>query len=54
MAGESMSAFIPVHLGAGQRGDPSSLMSWIREWAGPGAILLEEMDWFQKGHDIEG
>ena len=54
MAGETMSAFIPLHLGAGQRGKPSVLMSWIREWAGAEAIVLNEMGWYQQGHDIEG
>ena len=54
MAGETMSAFIPVHLGAMQRGDPGVLYQWIKGWAGAGAILLDEMGWFQQGHDIDG
>ena len=54
VAGETMSVFIPVHLGAGQREDPGALMRWIKGWTGAGAILLDEMGWFQQGHDIEG
>lgn len=33
MAGETMSAFIPIHLGPGKRGKPFGLLKWIREWA---------------------
>ena len=54
MAGETMSAFIPLHLGAVERARTSCLVSWIREWAGEGAILLDEMGWYQQGHDVEG
>ena len=54
MAGESMSAFIPIHLGAGERGEAFGLVPWIRKWAGSDAIHLDEMGWFQAGHDIVG
>ena len=54
MAGEAMSGFIPIHLGAHERSQGHKLVHWIQSWAGTESILLDEMDWFQKGHDIEG
>ena len=33
---------------------PANLVPWIRKWAGSDAILLDEMGWFQEGHDLEG
>ena len=53
MDGAAMSAFLPIHLTAVERAPPS-LVPWIRKWAGSGAILLDEMGWFQEGHDLEG
>ena len=54
MAGESTSAFVPIHLGANERSEAKNLVPWIQSWAGANAILLDEMGWFQQGHDIEG
>ena len=42
MAGETMSAFIPIHLGAVER-STKDLVPWIQSWAGKEAILLDEM-----------
>ncbi|KAI2508114.1 hypothetical protein MHU86_6287 [Fragilaria crotonensis] len=53
MAGQTMSAFIPIHLGAVER-SPVDLVPWIQGWAGKEANLLDEMGWFQQGHDLEG
>ena len=52
MAGEAMSSFIPIHKNALERSP--GLVSWIKEWAGDGAIILEPIDWFGTGHDING
>ena len=48
-----MSAFIPIHLGAVER-SPTDLVPWIQGWAGRDANLLDEMGWFQQGHDLDG
>ena len=53
MAGNAMSVFIPIHLRATER-SAERLVPWIRSWAGKDAILLDEMGWYQQGHDIEG
>ena len=53
MAGNAMSAFIPIHLTAAMRSE-RHLVPWIQSWAGENAMLLDEMAWFQQGHDIEG
>ncbi|KAI2498993.1 hypothetical protein MHU86_15497 [Fragilaria crotonensis] len=53
MDGEAMSAFVPIHLSAIER-SAQDLVPWIRRWAGNEAILLDEMGWFEKGHDVEG
>lgn len=52
MAGEAMCAFIPIHLSAMDRS--ALLLPWIRSWCGSEAMLLSELDWFERGHDIEG
>ena len=52
MAGEAMTSFIPIHLGAAERHPP--ILNWIKSWSCPDMISLEPIDWFQKGHDIEG
>ena len=53
MDGAAMSAFVPIHRSAVER-SPEDLLPWIQEWGGKDAILLNEMGWFQKGHDLEG
>lgn len=53
MAGEAMSAHIPIHLSAVDR-SPANLVPWIRSWSGDDAILLDTMGWFESGHDFEG
>ena len=53
MDGMAMSMFVPIHLSPVER-SPTNLVPWIRGWAGKGAILLDEMGWFQEGHDVEG
>lgn len=52
MAGESMSAHIPINLSAVAR-MPSVLIEWIQTWSDPKAFLLKEADWFRLGHDID-
>lgn len=52
MAGEAMTAFIPIHLTATERSP--GLLKWIRSWSGDHSILLDGDGWFQEGHDIEG
>ena len=54
MAGQSMSAFIPIHLGANERRGGGGVVPWIKAWSGEDAILLDAMGWYQSGHDIEG
>ena len=49
MAGETMSAFIPIHLGVNERVGGEGVVPWIRTWAGKDAILLDEMGWYQEG-----
>ena len=51
MAGESMTSFIPIHLGADERHPP--ILDWVKDWTCPDIIFLKPIDWFQKGHDIE-
>ncbi len=53
MDGQAMSAFVPIHLSAVER-SPENLVPWIREWSGMDALLLDEMGWFETGHDVEG
>ena len=53
MAGEAMTAFIPIHLSAVDR-SPDLLVDWVKSWCGPDAMLLTPMDWFGEGHDISG
>lgn len=53
MAGESMVAYIPVHVSAVER-SPIDLVPWIRSWSGKDTRLLEPEGWFESGHDIEG
>ena len=52
MAGEAMTTFIPIHLGAIDRHPP--LEKWIKSWSTSELLLLQPSDWFQKGHDIDG
>jgi hypothetical protein len=52
MGGESMSAFIPIHLSGIERSP--SLLDWLKGWCGGDAILLSPMEWFSEGHDISG
>jgi hypothetical protein len=52
MSGESMVSFIPIHMTATERS--GGLVSWIKEWTGPSTIVLEPIDWFDVGHDIDG
>lgn len=54
MDGEAMSAFVPIHLSAVERSSAQNLVPWIKEWAGTDAIMLNEMGWFEEGHDVEG
>jgi hypothetical protein len=53
MAGEAMIAHLPIHKSAVER-SPTDLVPWIRSWSGESTILLDEMGWFEAGHDIEG
>jgi hypothetical protein len=53
MDGMAMSMFVPIHLSSVER-SPLNLVPWIQGWAGKEAILLNEMGWFQEGHDVEG
>jgi len=43
MAGQSVYAFIPLHLSAEERSP--KLVNWIKEWAGKGAELLNPNWW---------
>jgi hypothetical protein len=52
MAGEAMTSFIPIHLGALERHPPVS--SWIRSWSTDSLIELSPRNWFEEGHDIQG
>ena len=53
MDGAAMSVFVPIHLSAVER-SPLDLVPWIWDWVGKEAILLDEMGWFNQGHDVEG
>ncbi|KAI2491133.1 hypothetical protein MHU86_23419 [Fragilaria crotonensis] len=53
MAGESMVAHIPIHMSAVERA-PLDLVPWIQSWSGNDTILLDNMGWFEAGHDITG
>ena len=53
MDGQAMSAFVPVHMTAVERSG-GNLVPWIREWAGNDVVILDEMGWFEEGHDVEG
>jgi hypothetical protein len=46
MAGEAMFAFIPIHQSAMERSE--HLLPWIRNWSTSEALLLSELDWFEK------
>jgi hypothetical protein len=52
MAGESMSSFIPIHLGAVDR--HPGVADWIKSWSTVSIIELSPMGWFEAGHDIMG
>ena len=52
MAGEAMSAFIPIHLSCIERS--VNLIDWLKAWCGSRALLLSPMGWFGEGHDIGG
>jgi hypothetical protein len=52
MAGEAMSSFIPIHKTALER--LPEFVEWTKQWAGAKALVLEPMDWFATGHDIDG
>ena len=52
MAGEAMSAFIPIHQSALERSD--TLLPWLRDWIRNDVMVLEPMGWFGEGHDISG
>jgi hypothetical protein len=52
MAGESFFTFVPFNLSASLRS--SSLVPWIRSWAGEDVIHLQPEDWFERAHDISG
>ena len=52
MAGEAMTAFIPIHLSAVDRSP--GLVDWVKGWCGSNAMLLTPMGWFGEGHDISG
>ena len=52
MAGEAMSAFIPIHKTVLERSP--GFVEWVKGWTGADAITLDPIDWFCNGHDIEG
>lgn len=53
MSGESMTSFIPIHLGAIERSE--TLKDWIIGWTqNSSAIFLLPKDWFDVAHDIQG
>ena len=52
MAGESMSAFIPIHKSVLERSP--EFVCWIKQWAGQDSLVLSPEDWFGEGHDIAG
>ena len=52
MDGQSMTSFIPIHLGAVER--HPLLVDWIKSWTTHDLIQLNPVDWFEKGHDIDG
>ena len=52
MAGEAMSAFIPIHKSAVERSP--EFLKWIKLWSGEDSVLLGPIDWFGQGHDIGG
>jgi hypothetical protein len=52
MAGDAMSSFIPIHLTAFDRSP--DFLEWIKRWAGDQVSVLEPIDWFEGGHDIDG
>jgi hypothetical protein len=52
MASEAMSVFIPIHKSVGERSP--AFVEWIKQWSGADSIVLEPMDWFAAGHDIDG
>jgi hypothetical protein len=53
MAGEAMSAHVPIFLSAFDRSNTSNLLEWMKGWCGRESILLNEMGWFTTGHDID-
>ena len=48
-----MRMHIPINLTAIERAPPD-FVPWIRSWSGKETILLNELGWFQSGHDIAG
>ena len=52
MAGESFFTYVPFNLSAALRS--SSLVPWVRSWAGEDVIHLQPADWFERSHDIAG
>jgi hypothetical protein len=49
MAGEHVAAFLPLRLAPLERS--SGFLDWIKYWDGQDFILLEPLDWFERGHD---
>jgi hypothetical protein len=52
MAGEAMSSFIPIHLGAVEC--HPVVADWIKSWSTDLLIELSPMGWFEAGHNIMG
>jgi hypothetical protein len=52
MAGESMTSFIPIHMGACER--HPQIYLWVKSWTSNTLVDLSPSGWFQEGHDIQG
>jgi hypothetical protein len=51
MAGEAMTSFIPIHIGALDRHPPIS--AWVKSWTTDSLVELSPLGWFGEGHDIQ-
>jgi hypothetical protein len=52
IAGEPMSEFLPLHVLPLERLE--GLLEWIKSWPVQDLMVLEPLEWFERGHDITG
>mmetsp|Transcript_39960 Transcript_39960/g.56309 ORF Transcript_39960/g.56309 Transcript_39960/m.56309 type:complete len:432 (+) Transcript_39960:3-1298(+) len=52
MAGKPFLSFVPLHKSALERSP--DLEDWISSWAGGDPEFLQPIDWFRRGHDMDG